>query len=124
MSPPEPEADVREQELVRRTSPRSTLVDLVAIAVPPTAWFVHLNASYVLVPTSCRGGHGWFLFLVTVVALVAIVPSARRSFRARRSTDAEGLEAFLGMFGTWFVALFALAILLVGMSALVVGPCR
>lgn len=112
------------RETTARRSPRSALVDLVALAVPPAAWFVHLNASYVLVPPSCRAGHRWFIAGATLAALAVMVPAALRSLRARRSDrDPEHIESFLGTFGLWFAALFALATFLVGLSAAVVGPC-
>lgn len=112
-------------ETTERRSPRSALLALVALAVPPSAWFVHLNASYVLVPPSCRAGHRWFIAGVTVAALAVIAPAARHSSHVRRTArDPRGTDAFLGSFGLWFAALFALATLLVGLSALVVDPCR
>lgn len=102
----------------------STLADGLALGVPPAVWFVHLNASYLLVPPSCDAGHGWYLFTVTAVALCLLFPAARRSLRARRADDPRAIEAFLGASGVWLTALFALAILLVGLAAVTVDPCR
>lgn len=102
----------------------SSLADALALGGPPAVWFIHLNVSYLLVPPSCDAGHGWFLFVVTLVALVLLVPAALRSRRARRTDDPQGLEAFLGTSGAWLTALFALAVLLVGLSAVTVNPCR
>lgn len=123
MSSPRPGLQQPLRETTARRSPRSALIDLVALAVPPAAWFVHLNASYVLVPPSCRAGHRWFIAGTTLAALAVMAPAALRSLRARQARDPEGVHAFLGTFGLWFAALFALATSLVGLSATVVGPC-
>lgn len=106
------------------TRTRSALSDLAMIAVPPAAWFVHLNVSYVLVPPSCRAGHRWFLLGVTVAALAVIIAPAVRSRRVRRGRSGDGLDAFLGRMAIWFSALFAGATVLVGLSAAIVGPCQ
>lgn len=103
---------------------RPPLRDLAVLAVPPATWFLHLNVSYLLVPTSCRAGHRWFLLVVTVAALAVMVPPAVRSLRLRRGHGGEGVDAFLGRMGIWFSALFAGATLLVGLSAAIVGPCQ
>lgn len=107
-----------------RNRTRSVLWDLAVIAVPPAAWFAHLNVSYVLVPPSCRAGHRWFLLGVTVAALAAIAAPAVRSLRLRRDRTGDGLDPFLARMAIWFSALFAGATLLVGLSAAVVGPCQ
>lgn len=124
MSPPETTPDESAAEAPDRRSSRRALLDLTMLAVPAAAWFLHLNVSYVLVPPSCRAGHRWFLAAVTVVALAAVVPSGLHALRARGDQDPTGLGAFLGPLGVWVAAIFASAILLVGLSALVVGPCR
>lgn len=121
---PAPRALPSSTDTNRTTSSRPALSVLGAIAVPPTVWFVHLNVSYLLVPSSCRAGHRWFLVGVTVAALAVIVSPAVRSRRARRGRGADELDMFLGRMGIWFAALFAAATLVVGLSAAIVGPCR
>lgn len=111
------------------TSPASGRPAVRALAVvtaPPALWFAHLNLSYVLVPPSCSWGQRWLFVLVTVVALAAMAPSAVASWRAWHAADGDGgaLVRFLGGAGLALVAVFALATLLVGASAGVIGPCR
>lgn len=110
----------------RPASASSAVRPLVVLGVPPALWFLHLNASYVLVPPSCSWGHRWAFGLVTVVALVGMVPGALRSWRAWHGRQAGdgGLVRFLGGFGIAMVAIFALATLLVGASVVVISPCH
>lgn len=106
-------------------SPRAAVRALLALAVPPSVWFLHLNASYLLVPPSCSGGTRWPFLLVTVVALAAVAPAAVGSWRAwRDGDDGGGLVRFLGGFGLVLAVLFAAATVLVAASVVVIDPCR
>lgn len=99
---------------------------LLLAAVGPALWFAHLNASYLLVPPSCRWRHLWAFAGVTVLALAGIGVAALRSWALWREQpgDAATLVRFVGVAGLVLGALFALVTLLVGASALVVHPCR
>jgi phosphoglycerol transferase MdoB-like AlkP superfamily enzyme len=107
-------------------SRRPAVRALIVLAVPPALWFAHLNVSYVLVPPSCSWEQRWTFALVTVVALVAMAPSAVASWRAWHAADGDdgALVRFLGGTGLAMVGVFALVTLLVGASAVVISPCQ
>lgn len=105
-------------------SARPTVTALAGVAVPPMAWFLHLNVSYLLVPAACGAGQRWPFGAVTVLALAAMVPTARGSWRRWRDEQSDDLVRILGAAGAAFAALFALGVVLVGASALIVEPCR
>lgn len=109
----------------RPASAPSAVRPLVVLGVPPALWFLHLNASYVLVPPSCSWGHRWAFAAVTAVALVGMVPGALRSWRTWHGPVDDGdLVRFLGGWGVAMAAVFALATLLVGASVVVISPCH
>jgi hypothetical protein len=108
-------------------SPAPAVRALLLAATGPALWFVHLNASYLLVPPSCRWGHRWAFVGITVVALAGIALGALASWRLWRAVprgDSSGLVPFLGLTGVLLAALFALTTVLVGASPLLVDPCR
>lgn len=108
----------------RPKSPPAAVRALLLAGVGPALWFAHLNASYLLVPPSCRWRHGWAFVAVTALALAGIGAAGARSWAAwRQPQDERTLLRFLGIAGVVLSGLFALATLLVGASALVVHPC-
>lgn len=120
----------RDRTALAGLAPRSSgaaVRALLLAAVPPALWFAHLNVSYLLVPPSCRWGHGWGLAAVTVVALAGIATTAAASWRRWRAdggASPKDLVAFIGASGAALGVLFAVATLLVAASALVVDPCH
>lgn len=109
--------------------PRSTPPAVRALLVAgagPALWFLHLNASYLLVPPSCGWGHLWAFAAVTFVALAGITVAGLRSWATWRQPprDTITLVRFLGAGGVLLGALFALTTLLVGASVLVVHTCH
>lgn len=65
---------------------------MVATALAPAAWFVHINAMPALVPYVCETGATWTLHVTTLlcatVALVGVV-ACHRLRRAASDADAE-----------------------------------
>lgn len=113
--------------MLEDAAPRSstaTVVTWAVSAVPPAAWFLHLNVSYLLVPPSCRADARWPFAAITAVAFAAMVLPALRSRRAMREARTGELDWFLGLFGIVMAILFAGATLVVGASPVLVDPCR
>jgi hypothetical protein len=118
--------------VVASSTARGSALRVFAYFGSMTAWFLHLNISYLLVPWSCRWNHVWFLHLATV-ALAGVAAgslfAAWRLYNARPGEDLpEGRPAvrtgpFLGLYGVVLGGIFLLAILLGGIGNLVIDPC-
>jgi hypothetical protein len=103
----------------------------------PTAWLLHLGASYVVVATGCTtgwSGTGSALVASTILFAALAALAGFTSLRVRRglrvagglleSIDrSRGLAAFFMLIGTLGAALFLLLILLNGISPLFVPTC-
>jgi hypothetical protein len=103
----------------------------IAIGGGGAAWAVHLFAGYFLVALGCprEWPLGGMLTVVTVlaagVALAIGMLSARGWWRApARDGDDDGASALLYGAAAMLAGLFTVAILLGGITALMVSPCR
>jgi|ERR1051325_1920973 hypothetical protein len=96
-----------------------------------TAWAIHLEAEFVLVPTYCKRHASWPLHVVTVVLLgltfVAWMISMaqwRNSPRTHEYLEGRADRArFMAVLGTLLNALFFLLILAEWLPVFVVDPC-
>jgi hypothetical protein len=92
--------------------------------VPPLAWFLHLNVSYLLVPLACRVGHPWWLVAASIPPLVAIALTSWLSWRAWHADERSDTDRTAGVTGVALGALFGLVSLTILLANVVVDPCR
>ncbi|HEX5810061.1 MAG TPA: hypothetical protein VFY25_15440 [Anaerolineales bacterium] len=120
----------------------------IQLLAGPVLWSIHFLLSYLLVETACHAGWDFgilgmsglsFIVLVlTVLAVVGAVLFAFKSYRGWRNihTDrslreefretshwSEGPVDFMYFSGLLLSALFAMAIVMVGLPALFLHPC-
>jgi hypothetical protein len=107
-----------------QTAPRGRVLPWLIALVPPAAWFAHLNVSYLLVPVSCRVGHPWWLVAVTIPAVVLAAAPMALSWRTWHRPDRAPTDRTAGLIGALLGALFLLTIAALGLSNVVVDPCR
>lgn len=93
-----------------------------------TAWFVHLNVAYALVPDACRSGWGEVgTAAATLVALGAAMASGvvahRLATGAAEPHREKELDVMLGWVGMLLTVLFSLVIVGIGAAALGVQAC-
>lgn len=122
MSGPHPEPEVR----VASSRP-----EWIALLSGPSLWFGHFMATYLLAEVACRGGLllgpvaglSWLAWIVLAgtAAAIAVLAFAAWQTRAHRRRDTGGghlLDVALAL-----DALFAVAILYVGLPVVVIAPC-
>lgn len=106
----------------------------LGLLVPPTAWFIALNACYFMVAWACdhTAGRVW-LHLVCLAMLAATVAAgfgARGLWRdlGRRwpapTADPLDRARFLAAVGGFAAALFSFAIVLQWLATLILDPCE
>ena len=99
-----------------------------AFLVAPAAWAVHQQASYSLVPVTCR--EQWmFIPALTLAAFAAIALGAFVSWRVRTivspiDTPLGRAQRFLANLGLLMSALIALAVFLQGGATLILNGCQ
>lgn len=114
---------------------------VLVVAAPPFIWFLHLAASYWLVPVACEAGTNLPIHAATVVALAAsgaVVGFGLRTGRAEPPTASDGLldpevttlteldlsdHRSLGRAAVAMGAYFALVIVVTGLVAALLTPC-
>lgn len=98
-----------------------------ALFTSAAVWAAHQLASYALVSMTCRE-QLVFIPLLTLLGLAAIAAGAFVSFGARRATQSDaGLpraQRFLADVGLLAAAMFAFAIALQGIAAMVLNGCQ
>ncbi|NIM39877.1 MAG: hypothetical protein GTN84_01760 [Hydrogenophaga sp.] len=92
-----------------------------AWALPMLSWFVHLNASYLLVDWTCRHGAG-LLHAVSLICLLLALAGMVLAWRAAR-VDRER-SRFLGRVGLFAGGLFAAVIAMQALTGFLVPPCH
>jgi hypothetical protein len=102
---------------------------LLALAGGGTAWMLHLAAAYFLVSIGCARGWpalGSALATSTAACATAALVVAVIAWRARRRTGRGGAEAsrFLLGVGVSLSVLFAVMIVLGGLTVVALPPCR
>ena len=114
---------------------------VLVVASPPFIWFVHLSASYWLVPVACDAGTNLPLHAATLVALLAAAAVVGFGLRTGRSDrrvstgppvgsevttltelDHRSAQA-LGRAAVAMGAYFALIIVVTGLVAVLLTPC-
>jgi hypothetical protein len=98
-----------------------------ALFTAPAIWAAHQLTSYALVAKTCRD-QLVFIPLPTLPALVVIAAAVFVSLRARKATSSDiGLsraQRFLTEVGLFTAALFAFAIGLQGIAAMILSGCQ
>ncbi len=97
----------------------------------PVAWLLHLVVSYAIVETTCEHGAYWLHHLVTLLALLLVLPGGWAAWKEWSVTPKDVEDAPRGRHRTHFLAIagmvntvfFGLIILLAWSAAIVVGPC-
>lgn len=102
-------------DLPRSQASRSFLLVLACVA-PPTAWFLHLNASYGLAAYACAPEKLWLFHTWTALALLVALVGVVIGWYFRRA--ASGASDDQGAMRARFIP--TLAVLLGALSALVI----
>jgi hypothetical protein len=104
---------------------------LFALAGGGAAWALHLFAAYFVVAIGCARGWpapGWLLAGITVIfaaAAASVAVVARRARRrARGADDSAEARRLLHTVGMLLGGLFAVMILVGGLTALALPPCQ
>ena len=115
-------------------SQRKGLLALWAgILLPPCAWFLHQQLSYMLVPWACVTGRQFILYAVTLATLLLAIGGglvARHSWRRLgrdRADGAGGVVArsrFMAVGGVLSSALFSLVIVAQGIPSFILNACE
>ena len=109
--------DAGERARPRRTTLAATLLGA------PTAWAVHLAASYLIVPESCRAGTTVWMHAVTLVTFAGAAAATAMAWRLLRDATGDTTNRFLGGVGLAAGLLFTAAVLVQGLPVLLVDPC-
>jgi hypothetical protein len=103
---------------------------LAGVFVGPLAWFVHLQASYALVPWVCAGGHRIVLLLLAAAAIVASTLAGLAAWRSwpggeRLAGEPRGIEGarLLSLLGVLVSASFVLVLIASAIPPLVLRSC-
>lgn len=112
------------------TRPSRVVWMWLGLLVPPFAWFVHLNAGYILAGYACSRDMSWILHAATVAALavggVGIFAGWRIWRDLRKVGDgsvAAGRARFFAISGFAMSAFFMAAIALQGLTNFFMDPC-
>jgi hypothetical protein len=115
-------------------SRRTGLLALWAgVLLPPSAWFLHQQLSYILVPWACETGRQFILYLVTLAMLLLALAGglmARRAWQCLghdEPDEAGGVLArsrFMAVAGVLSSAMFSLAILAQGIPSVILHACE
>lgn len=105
----------------------------LGLAVPPTAWFVALNAGYFMVSWACDHTVGRVLIHMVCLAMLAATAAAGLGARgvwrdlgrrwAAPTADPVDRARFLAALGVLSATLFALAIILQWLAVIALDPC-
>lgn len=105
---------------------------LLGLLLPPAAWLVHVEATFVLSTRVCASGHEWTLHLTTLLALAVALTGGWLAWRNWRATgsaespDRAGTLArsnFLAVAGLASAAFFTVAILAAELTTFFISPC-
>jgi hypothetical protein len=94
----------------------------LAAGAPIALWMAHLTASAAVVPPVCRDGLGWVPHLLTLALTLACVPFLVIAWGLARDRDDD--LRFLGGLGLGLGAFSVLLIVVEGVMAGTIGPCR
>lgn len=115
---------------MRGDPPRPRWANAALIAAP-LAWAVHLGASYALVRHACRMDRGWVFPVIWLVALIVSIVALAAVWKERRLVHGDSVDRdtsdqrHFAAFATVAVtAFFAWLVLVTGIPAFMVGPCR
>jgi hypothetical protein len=95
----------------------------MAASVPIALWIVHLTASAAIVPPVCREGIGWLPHVLTLALTLACVPCLLISLDLARQGADDDLR-FLGWLGLGLGGISVLLIVVEGVMAGTIAPCR
>jgi hypothetical protein len=112
---------------------RGLLALWAGILLPPFAWFLDQQLSYLLVPWACVSGRQFILHLVTLTMLLLVVGSGFTAWhswqRARHGgpDGAGGVEArsrFMAVGGLLSSIMFFLVIVAQGIPSFILNACE
>lgn len=111
----------------------------VSLIAPPLIFLAQLEVSYLLVPWTCVHQDGWWLHVVTLVALVLVVAAGLNAWRLLRTISAEGAAGgespareprfpprgrFVAKLAILVSVLFFVALVAQGIPSFVLWPCQ
>jgi hypothetical protein len=99
----------------------------LALAGGGTTWMLHLSAAYFIVSIGCaRGwpGLGFALAMTTVACAMGALAIAVIAWRARRRARRAEASRFLLGVGASLSVLFAVMIVLGGLTVVALPPCQ
>jgi hypothetical protein len=117
----------------RHFSPGRDLLTLwVGVLLPPVAWFLSQQISYVLVPWACATGQQFALLLVDLAMILLAGTGGVMAWRSwQRTSQDHGDEArsmllrsrFMALAGLLSSGMFVLAILAQAMPSFILSAC-
>jgi hypothetical protein len=118
----------------RHFSPGWDLLTLwVGVLLPPVAWFLSQQISYVLVPWACATGRQFALLLVDLAMILLAGTGGVMAWRSwQRTSQDHGDEAgsmllrsrFIALAGLLSSGIFVLAILAQAMPSFILSACE
>jgi hypothetical protein len=112
---------------------KGLLVLWVGILLPPFAWFLHQQLSYMLVPWACSTGRQFILYGVTLAMLLLAIGSgltARQSWRRlgrdepHEAGEVVARSRFMAIVGMLSGVMFSLVILARGIPSFILNACE
>lgn len=107
---------------------------MAGLLLPPAAWFLDLQISYLLVKWICRTGYRGVLFAVSGASLAVIAAAAAMSWACLNRLRTAGVEPegarredrsfFLAVSGLVLSATFALLVLVSAIPRALSNPCQ
>jgi hypothetical protein len=115
------------------TQRRGLLALWAGLLLPPFAWFLNLQLSYMLVLWACATGRQFILYVVTLAMLVLAISGGAIAWhtwqRVGRDSagEAEGVVArsrFMAVGGWLSSVMFSLAIVAQGIPSFILSACE
>jgi hypothetical protein len=109
--------------MTRSNAAANSLLPWMGLAIGPTVWAINTQASQILVYTDCAVRMPILAVLSGVAALISL-GSGWLSWRDAKPVAVSAPAAFIGSLGLLTALIFAYALVLQGISALVLTGCE